>query len=336
MPTITTRTIGSAGGRDYSMPQAWEDAAPANLVTSDVLWDGVAYNDSAFAPGSGVVLTVAGSTTDATRRKQLTAAAGESIFDDPANALFFDATKGVSFTGQQQYSQCLVVTEANFRISRIQLRVTNGQMSVISGSASGSSFDQLIVYANNAHANARCGGFSAGTASNCLFFADAVTGSNPVITCSLSAALNNCTIAKPAGGHYPGLGLSYTSSTFRNNVMVGATTGFTKPATATGVTYANCFQDVSSAVIGVTGGLAYSTSTFVNVTSGSRDFKLVSGSALIDAGTSSGVPAYDIFGTTRPAGAGYDVGAHEYVSAAVFKAFWARNANTVISSGITR
>jgi hypothetical protein len=41
------------------------------------------------------------------------------------------------------------------------------------------------------------------------------------------------------------------------------------------------------------------------------DFRLSYGSAAIDAGTSSGAPATDINGDTRPAGSGIDIGAYE-------------------------
>ena len=43
------------------------------------------------------------------------------------------------------------------------------------------------------------------------------------------------------------------------------------------------------------------------------DFHLKAASPCIDSGTSSGAPSIDIEGTSRPQGAGYDMGAYEYI-----------------------
>lgn len=45
------------------------------------------------------------------------------------------------------------------------------------------------------------------------------------------------------------------------------------------------------------------------------DFRLVSGSPAIDAGTSTAAPSIDLMGDPRPQGSGYDVGAYEYAPA---------------------
>lgn len=67
-------------------------------------------------------------------------------------------------------------------------------------------------------------------------------------------------------------------------------------------------------------GIAHSTSTFVNVTAGSQDYHLVSGSGLIDQGTSlSGIFTTDIDGETRSGT--WDIGADEYVAAAALPKF---------------
>jgi len=61
-------------------------------------------------------------------------------------------------------------------------------------------------------------------------------------------------------------------------------------------------------------GIAHSTSTFVNVTAGSQDYHLVSGSGLIDQGSDlSGTFTTDIDGETRSGT--WDIGADEYVAA---------------------
>jgi hypothetical protein len=68
----------------------------------------------------------------------------------------------------------------------------------------------------------------------------------------------------------------------------------------------------------------FSTAQFTNVTGGSENFRLVSGSYLIDTGTDTsgeGAPLNftdDIVGTTR---SDWDVGAFEYVAAATYQPF---------------
>jgi len=127
MPTTVVKTIGSAGGRDYSTLQAWEDAAPANLVTADQIWRGECYNDSEFTVGQNALLTIAGSTTDATRYKELTAAAGQS-FQDAAgvrtNALTYNQANGVGISKTGNYIGAIYVDENNVHLSRLQIKNT--------------------------------------------------------------------------------------------------------------------------------------------------------------------------------------------------------------------
>jgi hypothetical protein len=53
------------------------------------------------------------------------------------------------------------------------------------------------------------------------------------------------------------------------------------------------------------------------VDSTARDYHLIAGSSLIDVATPSGAVTTDHDGTPRPAGAGYDVGAYEFVPTAL-------------------
>ena len=71
----------------------------------------------------------------------------------------------------------------------------------------------------------------------------------------------------------------------------------------------------SSDATGSTGltSIAYSTDNFTNVTSGSEDLHLVSGSDLIDEGTTANTSSTDADGVSR-SGTTCDIGAFEYVS----------------------
>jgi hypothetical protein len=84
------------------------------------------------------------------------------------------------------------------------------------------------------------------------------------------------------------------------------------------ITKTTCASEDSSGTSGLQ-NIALSTATFANVTGGSEDFSLVTGSALIDVGTDTSGDAAplnftdDIKGTAR--GATWDVGADEYTAA---------------------
>lgn len=123
MATTITKTIGTTG-RNYSTLQAWEDAAPANLVTADEIWRGEAYNDSQFT--AGVILS--GSTTDATRYKELTVASGQSFQDSAnvrTNALTYNQSNGVGIYITSGYEYGISIVEDASRASRFQIKSTN-------------------------------------------------------------------------------------------------------------------------------------------------------------------------------------------------------------------
>ena len=109
MTTTVVKTIGTGG--DYSTLQAWEDAAPANLVSADQVWEGRVLNN--LSSGS-TILTISGSTSDATRFKHLTAAPGVSFRDHAnklTNPLRADNTKGVEVRCTANWSPGFVFSE---------------------------------------------------------------------------------------------------------------------------------------------------------------------------------------------------------------------------------
>ena len=76
------------------------------------------------------------------------------------------------------------------------------------------------------------------------------------------------------------------------------------------VSATTCYSDISG-----TSGVTQTTmsAAFENVNDATRDYRLKTGSALLDTGTTdaSNTPN-DIVGTARPVGSAYDVGAWEF------------------------
>ena len=119
-----------------------------------------------------------------------------------------------------------------------------------------------------------------------------------------------------------------------SSILIGVSQGLFRIAGT--VTVKNCYAKGTTAYSGTIGkttcassdttgssglqSISYSTSQFTNVTAGSEDLSLVSGSALIDVGTDTSGDATpldftdDIIGTAR--GGTWDVGAFEFISAA--------------------
>jgi hypothetical protein len=125
MTTTVIKTLGSAGGRDYTSVAAWVAAAPANLVTADQVWKGEMYNDSNSFVVAGA-FDISGPTTDATRFMWLTAAAGQS-FQDHANKLTnpvrYDQTKGVGLESTSGFGSDAFTMGCNFTlVERLQFK----------------------------------------------------------------------------------------------------------------------------------------------------------------------------------------------------------------------
>jgi len=79
-------------------------------------------------------------------------------------------------------------------------------------------------------------------------------------------------------------------------------------------TFTTCHGDDSTPATGIT--TATYANQFQNVNDATRDFRLVTGAAMKDTGTTDATnAANDIAGTARPSGSAYDVGCWEFVAA---------------------
>ena len=319
MPTIVDKTIGGASP-DYSTLQAWEDAAPANLVTADQVWRGLLRNQTFSYTGSSAVLTISGSTSDSTRYKELTCEAGASFKDHAnklTNALRASSSNGALITSNttNYVNSLIVATEPFCRLVGLQISVTN----VASGKClTGGNLYDCILESGGANATdfasvAR----QVASARNCLFISRRSGVTGIVGHGTGTPTYWNCTFVVPSDltAATNAIVTNYTyTRTFRNCAFFGVTNVI---SSTSGSTFTTCKTDSSQSISGVT-QVAYDTSTgsgFEATTDSARDFRIKSTSALANAGTtySTDAPA-DIVGTTRPQGASYDIGCWEYSS----------------------
>lgn len=317
MATTVTKTIGSGG--DYSTIQAWEDACPADLTAVDQIWRGEVKNQS-FTNSGNNVLTVDGITTDATRYVELTTEAGASFVDNGSlatNALRYNTSNGAAISSSNGYSfnsPIIVNSSIHIRISKLQVKATGNGGWAISGS-SNAIIDRCILEGTQRGVNL----ISNSRVSNSVIALTASSGLFDIAELVTGASLYNCTLVSLGATIANALSGNYGTPTVRNCIIMGCTAVKTGGSTPT---YTTCLTDAASPPSGCT-TTAYSTSSgiqFENITSGSHDFRIKSGSSAINAGTTdSTYAATSINGLSRPQGAAYDVGAWEFASASAAK-----------------
>lgn len=308
----TIKTIGSAGGRDYPDVATWHSFFAAGG------WEGQCYNDSEFILTS--TQTIGG--TSGANYEKLSCATGQSAFDNAANPLKYDVTKGVGFKCSVGYVDPLYSTSGFLTIEGIQLRMANGNTvgPIRLNGASTVKINRCLVQDEQSNASQRgCIGIESSTSvviTNCclisfnnhgiaIYYSDGqVTAVNctvvgPSDTANASYAFRNrggtsaMVIKNCAGFGFSGGFTNMASSTGSNNATDLSAFGFTSTSSLTSKTYANQFTGTASSAM---------------------DFKTKGGADLLDAGVtdSTDIPAAnDIFQTSRPQGTAWDIGAHE-------------------------
>lgn len=113
-------------------------------------------------------------------------------------------------------------------------------------------------------------------------------------------------------------GVTNDNTYVANNIMYSNTRALVETGpTGTNNVYTNNLMNSNGTDLQLQNGLTATNTvtgapSFVNyVSTGSGDYHIQSGSPAKDAGISTNAPSTDIEGTTRPQGAGYDIGAYE-------------------------
>lgn len=303
-----TKTIKSSGG-DYSSVSAWESGEQGNLSGVGEV-KGVIYDVNTTTS-----TTIAGSTN-------LSASDFRHLTTDSTtrHAGKWDTSKS-NFQFSSAVTNVVDIQEAFFQLSYCQLENTNGSPTgvvrvtnvasvlidqCICWSATGGGDDNAGVYLNSAGCtsikvrNTVCYGARGGIRSD---------NSSQTVTMENCAFVGGTKGISTAGGNGFTLKNVYCGG---NTSDISETGGSYAPA---GWSYTTVMVSAAYSATGLTASIAYSTANFTNVTAGSVDIHLVSGSALIDAGTDlSGTFTVDINGATRSGT--WDVGPDEFVAAA--------------------
>ena len=321
-------TYGILSGNPAASDIVTGDTSTATCILSSgtadfvgVIWQGQGQNQE-FS-GTGIQLTISGTTSSSTAYADCTTVAGASFRDHAnvqINALRYNASNGCGIRGTSSSTQTVSITEANTRISKLQISATGASGEAIR-SAGLSIFDFLILeglYTATLSSRGVLGiGTSAITISNSVIIQRA-SGADHIIGTSLeSPNFYNCTIVASDDLATAPVSIFLSASggtvTVQNcGLFAGDSTKAIKAGSAT-FNFTTCYSDISG-----TSGVTQTTysSEFENVNDATRDFRLKTGAAQIDTGTTDTTnAAIDIAKTTRPSGAAYDVGAWEFVQA---------------------
>lgn len=308
MATIV-HSIGSAAGRDFSTVAAWISSLPSDLVADGNSYVGELYADSELT-FSGT-LTFSGN-TDAAHNITLRAAAGQGWRDNAnvqTNPFAYNPANGVALKNTDSYvsTGVFVVNAAYTLIQGIQLHCTGYHGRSISTNAAGVVIEDVILKVNDFDMYLRQGSILR----------------NSLVYQSVAAkAVNN----------------DYSTSTYENSTFFGAPgntnafTGGVAGLTLKNVAFfnysslsdrsaANTFDHCASdqtlpSGSGNLSGLVAS-SQFVSTTAGSEDFRLLSSSALRNAGATLSDVTDAANNLPRPQGSAYDIGAWEFQEATI-------------------
>lgn len=325
---MTVHTIGSAS-RDYSTIEAWVAATPAVLTAN---WEGDCYNDSqpggnTFNPAS--TLSLGAGVTAAGFSIILTTGAGQSFRDNAnsqTNALSYNASNGVGVLLNQYNTNNINVQNSGVIIGELQFNCQagggNGLALNFGSGATGATVRNCIFQGSTTNtALVLFNGSGASQMFNCLLINQLSTGFglrgvNDGSSIYYSTAVYPSDLTANSG---VGFGASnYGTTLFQNCASFGFATDFqithVSSSCSNNAGHGASFPGSGGSNVG---GLTY-TSQFQNTTSGAMDFRVKTGSGLIDAGvTLAGITTVDILNVARPQGSAVDIGCQEYKAVVV-------------------
>jgi hypothetical protein len=286
-----------------------------------VVWQGQGQNQE-FS-GTGTQLLISGSSASSTAYSECTTVAGASFRDHvnvQTNALRYNAANGCGIRSTSVDGVGINISEEFARVTGMQVTATGtGGRGLLSNDNS-VVVDFSIIDGLYTGTNATNGVLAATFSTivrNSAIIQRASAADHIVATGTGSPNLYNCTIVAPddLATAPTSIFLSDASGTITVQNCGLFAGDSTKAITAGSATFnfTTCYSDISG-----TSGVTQTTysSEFENVNDATRDFRLKTGAAQIDTGTTDVTnAAIDIAKTNRPSGAAYDVGAWELVQA---------------------
>lgn len=330
---VMMATVGTGG--DYSTPQAAINALPANLVTAGQNWEILLFNQEWLDNTGAVLLDIAPRTTDATHTLRVTAFPGCSFADHPnrrTNPLRYNSTVGASLKANRNSTQNPTVDIRHGFVRFERLQVASVPVVTINGGGWGvhtSSptypvvMDQCIVESSNYEFvesfNYGPSALLPHVLSRCVIISNRQSGASPAMgrigesgqgyirhyNCLFVAVGQRSSQAH--AGKQPTV--YFENCGFFGVDSIQSVTGTN--AIPPGPTYVNCFSDAPGTLPSGITYMDFSTATgakFENITRGTHDLRLRSGSSLIGAGTVNTTDSpRDITGKSR-GGSSNDVG----------------------------
>lgn len=273
--------------------------------------------------GANPLLTLSGTTTSTTTPITLTTKASASFVDNAnklTNALRYNASNGAAIRGTSLNDKTIIVTSGNVTVSKLQIAndVSGTAAGAIGPVSGGANFllDSCIAEANHTGTSTSTGVVNANTSTtilyNCLIVQKASAADHIVGMGGSAPVLRNCTlVASDDLATAPTMIFAATAAvaTITNCALFAGDSTKSIVSGGAAPSFTTCYSDISG-----TAGVTQTTygNAFENVNNATRDFRLKTGSALIDTGTTDGAIPDDIVGTSRPLGAFYDVGAWEF------------------------
>ena len=307
---VITATIGTTG-RDYSTPQLWEDAVPANLSSDGNARVGAVYNDGGAALGS---ISISAHTTDATNYMRLTAASGQSFMDNGSvrtTALAFSSATYAALRSTGGYVFCVDLTGAvdYFTCDRLMIETTASSSAPFSSTpgCNHNLWKDLICSSGNTSANV---GEIWGTSTrltNIVYYQN--SGSGTPIEFRDTPILHGCTFIRTTNNGTTGNGPRARGYAFPTMISC-AVFGYTAPVAAAGSGGwdAASKNNASQAASGLPGSsnqhsVTFSATTpFTQASNSSTDLRAVASTSLASNGflDATNAPS-DITGTSRAA-----------------------------------
>jgi hypothetical protein len=259
----------------------------------------------------------------------LKAAAGHSFRDHATastNALRYNDAWGAALSNNVNYASvngAYLFNGGFIIIDGMQFLATGANSRGVRLSSTDPLLKNSIVRVNSTGAALHLAGGTGRKVQNTVLQAHGTGNGIDLEGSGVVATIEGCTIAKIGSASGNGVSAAYTTiALLRNTVILGFTTDTAVASSATfsascenNATDKSAFN-VTNAGLGTPQTSIIVGTDIVSTTSGSENLRIKAGSTkLIDTGVTAGL-AIDIYGTARPEGASYDIGAHEYAAPA--------------------